>query len=95
MAPYAFRDDLAAFASGWIEHVYADPRSDRPLGIDIMIVSDTLGHSDTRITRERRAMPEQHKAQVTGYVTWAFSEPPSGFEPETYALRVRCSGHLS
>lgn len=22
-------------------------------------------------------------------------EPPSGFEPETYALRVRCSGHLS
>lgn len=25
----------------------------------------------------------------------AFTEPPSGFEPETYALRVRCSGHLS
>ncbi|CAG7641813.1 hypothetical protein SBRY_30576 [Actinacidiphila bryophytorum] len=22
-------------------------------------------------------------------------EPPSGFEPETYALRVRCSGQLS
>ncbi|CAL2055273.1 hypothetical protein GPN2_10042 [Streptomyces murinus] len=22
-------------------------------------------------------------------------EPLSGFEPETYALRVRCSGHLS
>ena len=29
------------------------------------------------------------KAQVTGYVTWGFSEPPVGFEPTTYALQVR------
>ena len=33
--------------------------------------------------RSRRVSPE------------ASAEPPSGFEPETYALRVRCSGHLS
>lgn len=33
--------------------------------------------------------------QVRG-LTWGFTlEPPSGFEPETYALRVRCSGQLS
>jgi len=29
----------------------------------------------------------QHKSQVTSYVTWPLPEPPSGFEPETYALR--------
>ena len=27
------------------------------------------------------------KPQVTGYVTWGFSEPPVGFEPTTYALQ--------
>lgn len=35
------------------------------------------------------------KPQVTGCVTWGFSEPPVGFEPTTYALQVRCSGQLS
>ena len=38
---------------------------------------------------------EKEKPQVTASESWGFSEPPSGFEPETYALRVRCSGHLS
>ncbi len=37
-------------------------------------------YTDSKATRN-----EKH--QVTGYVTWGFSEPPSGFEPETYALR--------
>jgi hypothetical protein len=31
------------------------------------------------------------EAQVNGGLTWAFGEPPSGFEPETYALRARQS----
>ncbi len=35
------------------------------------------------------------KPQVTGHVTWGFTEPPVGFEPTTYALQVRCSGQLS
>lgn len=35
------------------------------------------------------------KPQVTASESWGDSEPPSGFEPETYALRVRCSGQLS
>ena len=37
----------------------------------------------SKIPRSRRVSPE------------ASTEPPSGFEPETYALRVRCSGQLS
>ncbi len=45
--------------------------------------------------RATRHAPGNRKPQVTGYVTWGSSEPPSGFEPETYALRVRCSGQLS
>ena len=31
----------------------------------------------------------------TGIGPAMLMEPPSGFEPETYALRVRCSGQLS
>lgn len=45
--------------------------------------------------RVTRHAPSNTKPQVSGYLTWGFSEPPSGFEPETYALRVRCSGQLS
>ncbi|MEU9013910.1 transposase [Streptomyces sp. NPDC048479] len=30
----------------------------------------------------------KEKPQVTASESWGFSEPPSGFEPETYALRV-------
>jgi hypothetical protein len=48
--------------------------------------------------RPRRGCAEaagKQKAQVSEYLTWALGEPPSGFEPETYALRVRCSGQLS
>ncbi|MEE1763536.1 hypothetical protein [Streptomyces sp. SP18BB07] len=39
------------------------------------------------LARVTQHVPSNTKAQVTDYVTWAFSEPPSGFEPETYALR--------
>ncbi len=39
--------------------------------------------SKSKSPRSRRVSPE------------ASTEPPSGFEPETYALRVRCSGQLS
>jgi hypothetical protein len=30
---------------------------------------------------------EKEKPQVTASESWDFPEPPSGFEPETYALR--------
>lgn len=39
--------------------------------------------------------PNPAKGQVTRNVTWPWVEPPVGFEPTTYALQVRCSGHLS
>lgn len=45
--------------------------------------------------RVTRYAPSIRKPQVSDSLTWGFSEPLSGFEPETYALRVRCSGHLS
>ena len=38
---------------------------------------------------------QKKKPQVIGMTCDLMMEPPSGFEPETYALRVRCSGHLS
>jgi hypothetical protein len=40
---------------------------------------------------EKRPRLEVAKAPLT----WAFSEPPVGIEPTTYALRVRRSGRLS
>ncbi|MEU7661917.1 hypothetical protein AB0B60_26030 [Streptomyces lincolnensis] len=51
-------------------------------GIDVKIVSDTRhnGH----VTRHA---PSKEKPQVTASESWGSSEPPSGFEPETYALR--------
>jgi hypothetical protein len=36
-----------------------------------------------------RRPQKREKAQVNGGLTWAFWEPPSGFEPETYASRDR------
>lgn len=39
--------------------------------------------------------PKTQRPRSDNCPSWAFSEPLSGFEPETYALRVRCSGHLS
>ena len=45
-----------------------------------------------RVTRHAL---NREKPQVTASESQGFPEPPSGFEPETYALRVRCSGHLS
>jgi len=35
-----------------------------------------------------RHAPSNRKPQVSEYMTWGLVEPPSGFEPETYALRV-------
>ncbi|CAG6398535.1 hypothetical protein SCOCK_70219 [Actinacidiphila cocklensis] len=41
-------------------------------------------------------MPRKRKNPRSRRVSpGVFREPPSGFEPETYALRVRCSGQLS
>ncbi len=42
-----------------------------------------VASNKSKSPRSRRVSPE------------ASTEPPSGFEPETYALRVRCSGQLS
>ncbi len=55
-------------------------------------LTQALSQRPCRVTRHA---PNSRKTQVRGYLTWVLSEPPSGFEPETYALRVRCSGHLS
>lgn len=45
---------------------------------------------------DHESIKEKQKPQVTASENpGASTEPPSGFEPETYALRVRCSGHLS
>lgn len=47
-------------------------------------------------SRNLMKVTEKQKPQVTASENpGASTEPPSGFEPETYALRVRCSGHLS
>ncbi len=44
---------------------------------------------------DRESIKGTRKDQVRRGLAWLFVEPLSGFEPETYALRVRCSGHLS
>ena len=62
-----------------------------------------LQTSDLRIAMHRPRVPDwpefqgQPKQETPGQrPDLGFTvEPPSGFEPETYALRVRCSGHLS
>jgi hypothetical protein len=41
-----------------------------------------------RSSRSVLAASRHKEVQLTGYVTWNSSEPPPGFEPETYALRV-------
>ena len=37
---------------------------------------------------DQKLIKGKEKPQVTASESWGFSEPPSGFEPETYALRV-------
>src|SRR5690606_22193290 len=82
-------------------HVRADGARDPgsaalPCG-SVLLSRRSMTHR-LRAARDRLrapADPEQRKRPGHGRVTWPLSEPPSGFEPETYALRVRCSGHLS
>lgn len=47
------------------------------------VLGAAAASNKSKSPRSRRVSPE------------ASTEPPSGFEPETYALRVRCSGQLS
>lgn len=56
-----------------------------PSGSAHASLTQATSRQPCRVTRHA---PSNRKPQVTGYVTWGSSEPPSGFEPETYALRV-------
>ncbi|WP_202234301.1 hypothetical protein [Actinacidiphila reveromycinica] len=38
-----------------------------------------------RTQRDGKEPSGKQKPQVSEYLTWGFVEPPSGFEPETYA----------
>jgi len=68
------------------------PRSRAPDRSAHASLTQAISRHPGRVTRHA---PSGRKPQISGYLSWGFSEPPSGFEPETYALRVRCSGHLS
>ncbi len=66
----------------WTATVTGDPLRSTPR-------FDFRGHSRADHTARAAKNPRDRS------LTWGLKEPPSGFEPETYALRVRCSGHLS
>lgn len=66
------------------------------LGVDIPTIMEILRHTVARRALSGVAAPAKSKSPRSRRVSpEASTEPPSGFEPETYALRVRCSGHLS
>ncbi|MCE0447653.1 SpoIIE family protein phosphatase [Streptomyces tricolor] len=59
--------------------------------LDTVLTQLTDGMCEDDIALPRRPPPplgRQQRGQVTNYVTWPPTEPLSGFEPETYALRV-------
>lgn len=99
------RKDAAETVAATIRAIFAQPTANAVLA-RLDTVADMLGEQSQGrlrtvahqgLSRRFGEIPRSMTTRTPGQrLDLGFTmEPPSGFEPETYALRVRCSGHLS